>query len=183
MLELHISGQELFDQKTGEFKNTDDIFLSLEHSLISLSKWEMKFQKPFLDTKEKSREETFAYIESMILTEDYPDDVCDFLNNEHLRQINEYIDSPSTATTFNEVGPRRKGPSSQIITSELVYYWMIAHSIPFECQYWHLNRLFALIRICNIKNDPDKKKMGRQELAARNQALNAQRKAALGTTG
>lgn len=184
MLELFISGGELYNEKTNEFQttDTDDIFLTLEHSLVSLSKWEALYQKPFLDASEKTRDETFAYIECMIVDEDYPEDVCDLLTSQHLKTINEYIDSPSTATTFSDFG-RNKKIIPQIITSELVYYWMIVHNIPFECQHWHLNKLFALIRLCNIKNDPKPKKLSPREVAERNTALNEARKKQLGTTG
>lgn len=182
MLYLTVVGEELFDEKTNEFSTVGDVELELEHSLLSLSDWEQEFQKPFLGPEEKTREEALAYIEHMILNESYPDDIIDRLSRSNLEDINAYIDSPATATTFAEIGPKKK-QRTEIITSELVYYWMIAYNIPFECQTWHLNRLFALIRICNIKNNPDGQKMSKTEAAARRKALNEQRKAKLGTRG
>ena len=181
MLELHVTGQELYNEETEEFTSTDDFDLLLEHSLSSLSKWESKYKKPFLSDKEKSFEETLAYVEFMILNENYPKDICSKLNNEHFEKINKYIESSETATTFNNTQNQGRR-NSEIITAELVYYWMVAFNIPFECQFWNLNRLFTLIQICNIKNSPQKK-MSRNELASRNHQLNEQRKRALGTSG
>lgn len=181
MLRIIVSGEELYDEISETFSNFNDVVLELEHSLISLSKWESKFQKSFLDTSgDKTSEEVIEYIKAMMITPNVDEDVFSKLSNENLDQINEYIDSRQSATTFGRM-PERKG-RGEIITSELIYYWMIAFNIPFECQYWHLNRLFALIRICNIKNSKPKK-MSKHEIATRNRELNMQRRAQLGTNG
>ena len=182
MLELTILGDEYYDDEREEFIYDDDLVIRLQHSLVSISKWEQQFLKPFLESNDKTREETLAYVECMIVDDDYPDNIIELLNNSHMEQINKYVDSPASATTFADFGPKKRGPS-QVITSELVYYWMVAYEIPFECQYWHLNRLFALIRICNIKNNPDGQKMSKAEIAARNKALNEERKAKMKTRG
>lgn len=180
MLKIIVPGAEYFDQVTQTFDKVEDLELELEHSLISLSKWESKYQKPFLSSEEKSPEEILAYVEAMILTENYPDDVSSRFSQENIGQINDYIESKESATTFGLM-PERKG-RGEVITAELIYYWMVAFQIPFECECWHLNRLFALIRICNIKNSKPQK-MSRNELAARNRELNAQRRAKYNTAG
>lgn len=154
--------------------------LQLEHSLISISKWESKWCKAFLGPQEKTEEETIDYIRCMTLTQNVKPDVYRNLTRENVQEINQYIESPMTATSFSK---QKQGRSAgDIITSELIYYWMIALNIPFECQKWHLNRLLALIRVCNIKNAPPKK-MSRSELMRRNAALNAERRQKLNSRG
>lgn len=180
MLTIIIPGTEFYDETTETFATIDDVSLELEHSLISVSKWESKFEKPFLSSEEKTVDEILFYIRAMILTKDFPENVLLRLTQENIQTINKYIDSKQSATTFGKMAEKR-GPS-ETITSELVYYWMVAFNIPFECETWHINRLFALIRICGVKNNPGKK-MSRTELAERNRALNEQRKAKFGTTG
>jgi hypothetical protein len=179
MLQITITGTEYYDESTETFVTVDDVMLEFEHSLVSLSKWESKFEKPFLGPDEKTSEEVLWYIQCMLQTEDYPDDIFQRLSAQNIKQINDYIDSKQSATTIRE--QKRHGPI-ETITAELIYYWMIAFNIPFECQHWHLNKLFALIRICSAKNGKPQK-MSRNELAERNQALNEQRRAKLGTTG
>lgn len=180
MLKLIITGDEFFDEKTSTFETVGDVELELEHSLISLSKWESKYQKPFLSSIDKTQEEVLGYIKAMILTPIYPENVLSRFTQKNYAEINDYIESKESATTFGHM-PERRG-RGEVITSELIYYWMVAFNIPFECECWHLNRLFALIRICNIKNQKPKK-MSRSEIAARNRELNAQRRAQYGTTG
>jgi hypothetical protein len=180
MLKLIILGEEHFDEETSEFSTVGDVEIELEHSLLSLSKWESKFKKPFLSDAVKSPEEIAAYIEAMIISPNYPHDIVFRLAQHNIKEVNDYIESTESATTFG-VLPERKG-KGETITSELIYYWMVAFTIPFECETWHLNRLFSLIRICNIKNSKPKK-MSRGEIARRNAQLNAERKAKLGTTG
>jgi hypothetical protein len=180
MLKIIIPKKEYFNESTSTFELVDDFELELEHSLVSLSKWESKTQKPFLGPGEKTPSEILAYIEAMILTPIYPTDIFDRFNQENLDQINEYIESKESATTFGQM-PERRG-RGETITSELIYYWMVAFNIPFECERWHLNRLFALIRICNIKNSKPKK-MSRNEIASRNRELNAKRREQYKTTG
>lgn len=183
MLKLTIGSDELYDEEKSEFIIKDGFTIHLEHSLLAISVWEQRFCKPFLGRGEKTKEETLGYVEAMILDEDYPDDVLDRMTPHHLSKVNDYVDSPATATTFSDLADKKpsRGPS-QVITSELIYYWMASANVPFECERWHLNRLFALLRIFDVKNSKQKK-MSRSEIASRNRALNEQRKAQLNTRG
>lgn len=180
MLTIVVVGHELYDQETNEFKTLGDLSLQLEHSLVSLSKWESKFEKPFLSGKAHSAEEILYYVECMILTKDYPENWFQRLTSTNMDAINAHIESKQSGTTFGQM-PERKG-RNEVITSELIYYWMVAFNIPFECETWHLNRLFALIRICNLKNSKPQK-MGKSEQARQYRELNAKRRSQLGTSG
>ena len=180
MLEITIPETEQWDELKQEFVYTKAQTLQLEHSLVSLSKWESKWCKPFLSKEDKTFEETIDYIRCMTLNRYVPDEVYGCLTRSNIKQINEYVSSPMTATWFSKDTTGRS--SREQITSELIYYWMIALNIPFECQKWHLNRLLTLIRVCNLKNQPSKK-MSRREIMSRNAALNAARRKQLGTNG
>jgi len=180
MLRIIVPGVEMFDDQSQEFVTEGDVTLELEHSLVSLSKWESKHEKPFLGKVEKTTEETLSYVGCMILTPNVPEEVISKFSEENLKAVNEYINAKMTATWFNE--PPGAPKTRDVITAELIYYWMVVFQIPFECENWHLNKLFTLIRVCNIKQAKPKK-MSRSELAARNRELNAQRKEQLGTSG
>lgn len=180
MLQITIPATELFDDSKQEFVYTKEQTLKLEHSLVSLSKWESRWQKPFLTKEERTVEETMDYIKCMTITQNVDPDIYNYITNDNVRKVNAYIDAPMTATTFSNNGKGR--PNREQITSELIYYWMISLNIPFECQKWHLNRLLTLIRVCNIKNQPSKK-MSKGEIMSRNRALNEARKKQLNTKG
>ncbi len=179
MLTITIPEAEMFNEETNEFVKGKAITLQLEHSLVSLSKWESKWKKAFLKKDNKTIEETLDYIKCMTITQNVPDEVYNRLTSENIAAINAYIENPMTATTFNDTNSHT---NRETVTSELIYYWMIALNIPMECQRWHLNRLLTLVRVCNIKNTPPKK-MSRKEIMSRNAALNAARRKQLGTTG
>ena len=179
MLKIVVPGTEMFDDDKQEFVTVGDVELELEHSLVSLSKWESFHEKPFLG-KDKSTEEVISYIKFMTLTPDVPEEVYKHLSENNMTEIQEYLDAKMTATWFNE--PPGAPQARDIITAELIYYWMIVFQIPLECQYWHLNRLFTLICVFNIKQSKHKK-MSRSEIAARNRELNEQRRKQLGTKG
>lgn len=180
MLRITIPAQELWDSDKQEFIYTKEQVLQLEHSLVSVSKWEAKWCKTFLSKKEKTYEETVDYIKCMTITQNVDPDVYNYLTEENMKEINNYISAPMTATWFSD--ERTGSANNEQVTSELIYYWMIALNVPFECQKWHLNRLLTLIRVCNIKNKPPKK-MSKSEIMSRNAALNAARRKQLGTKG
>lgn len=173
MLTLEIDGGvECWDEKTEEFLYSKSMTLTLEHSLYTISKWEEKWLKPFFDEKPKTNEEALDYIRIMSVGQTDPD-VYKCLNESHIKAINDYISSPATATTISQkqkTQPTRK----EKLTSELIYYAMIAYEIPVEFEHWHINRLMTLIKVCDIKNNPQKKMKGR-ELAKYNHGLNAER--------
>lgn len=184
MLTIEISPKEAYNDKTEEFVKIDGCTLNLEHSLVSISKWETKRHKPFLSDQQKTNEELIDYIRCMTITQNVNPLIYKTLTVEEVKKINEYIGDIATATTFNN--RRKEGASrkKEIVTSELIYYWLVAYQIPFECQRWHLNRLLTLIRICGIKNDTSKNsKMSRKATLASNAKLNAARKQSLNTKG
>lgn len=170
---------EKWDEEKEEFIPPVTQVLQLEHSLVSLQKWESKWKKPFLSKQEKTIEETIDYIKYMTITQNVNPDIYNHLTDEHIRQINDYISDPMTATTFSN---ESRGSGREQVTAELVYYWMIALNIPFDCRKWHLNSLLTLIRVCNVKNSPPKK-MSKGEIMSRNAALNAARRQKLNSKG
>lgn len=180
MLEIIIPATEQWDEKNQEFITSKEQILRLEHSLVSLSKWESKWCKPFLSKENRTMEETIDYIKCMTLTQNVDDHVYNLLTIDNIKKVNEYISAPMTATTFSD--SNKKGGGNEIITSELIYYWMISLNIPFECQKWHLNKLFTLIKVCSIKNQPPKK-MSKKDIMSRNAALNAARRKQMNTKG
>lgn len=181
MLQITIRPFELFDEGKQEFISYKKAqVLQLEHSLISISKWEQKWHKAFLSKNDKTYEETIYYIHCMTLTQNVDPISYYFISDDDMNRINEYISDSMTATFFME--DKKPVRSSEIVTSELIYYWMIALGIPFECQKWHLNRLLTLIKVCQIKNGPPKKR-SKRDIMAQNAALNAARRKRLNTKG
>lgn len=180
MLRITIPATEQFNEATNEFITTKEQTLTLEHSLISISKWESKWCKSFIDSKDKTTEEMVDYIRCMTLTSNVNPDIYYCLSPDNIAAVNAYIEAPMTATVFNDMGD--KGVRKEKITSELIYYWMIACNIPWECEKWHINRLITLIRVCNIKNTPPKK-MNTRDIMSRNAQLNAARRQQMNSRG
>lgn len=182
MLSLKIPEIEFYNEKTKEFISSTEQTITLEHSLISLSKWESKWQKPFLTNKAIGNKEFADYINCMSMSGQLTDiQTSAILSKQDLiKKIQDYIDNPMTATTFRE--DKNAKPNREVITSELIYYWMIEYGIPFECQKWHLNRLLTLIRVCGVKGSSGKK-MSKREIMEQNRALNAARRAKTGSKG
>lgn len=166
MLKITIPGGELFDESTNEFITAKETTLVLEHSLVSISKWEAKWEKAFLDTK-MTHEESIDYVRCMTLTQNVDPNVYKLIPTKLMDEINKYSNSKQTATWFREDQNQRR--TRKVVTSEVIYYWMITCGIPFECQKWHLNRLLTLIRVCQEENKPSRK-MTSQERQALNMA-------------
>lgn len=180
MLRITIPATELFDDTTEEFVYTKEQTLELEHSLVSLSKWESKWNKPFLTNQDKTTEEALDYIRCMTITQNVDPDVYKHIDKRGMEMINDYVKSSMTATTFTNESSS-KGTNEQI-TSELIYYWMMSLNIPIECQDWHINRLITLIRVCNVKNQPSKK-MSMNARISQQRALNEARRKKLNSKG
>lgn len=170
MLQITIPDVEQWDERKNEFVNLKGKTLQLEHSLVSLSKWESKWHKPFLADKNKTDEEMTDYVRCMTITQNVNPEIYNYLTPDNIKEINEYIENPMTATTFSDEKNGRG--KREIITAEIIYYWMVALNIPPEYAKWHLNRLITLVKVCNIKNQPPKK-MSRRDTAAQYAALNA----------
>ena len=180
MLRITIPEIEQYNEETEEFIISKAQVLQLEHSLVSLSKWESKWCKPFLTKKEKTVEESIDYVRCMTLTQNVDPEVYTRITPDIVDRVAKYIEAPMTATTFSSKS--NQPTSHEVVTAELIYYWMVAYNIPFECQKWHLNKLMTLINVCSIKNEPPKK-MGKKALMNRNTALNAARRQSLNTKG
>lgn len=180
MLEITLPAYEGWDEKKQEFVSLKEQILRLEHSLVSLSKWESKYHKTFISKEPKTYEETLDYIKFMTLTQNVGAEVYDRLTSKDLEKINEYIADPMTATVIHD---QSKGSANrEVMTAEVIYYYMIALNIPVEFQKWHLNRLLTLIKMCNIKNSPPKKRSA-QSVINHYAALNAARRQQLNSKG
>lgn len=179
MLKVTIPSIELFDESQNKFSKSKEVTLQLEHSLVSISKWESVWRKPFLTKEKKTKTETIDYIKCMTISQNIDPNVYKYIPKDVMDQIVKYIDTPRTATSVPETPGKI---NREVVTSELIYYWMITFNIPFECQTWHLDRLLTLIKVINLKNQP-KKKGNMRDIMSRNAALNAKRKAELNTAG
>lgn len=185
--------QEMWDPKLEEFVYKPAIkeyTINLEHSLISISKWESKWKKAFLKKDEKTPEEVLDYIRCMTIEKNIPDEAYEYIPQMEVQRIVEYIEDPMTATHVTQKPPTNNKPigKQDVVTSELIYYWMVANEIPFECERWHINRLMALIQICSVKNaamysGKKGKRSNPGAMLRQNSALNAARRASLGTKG
>lgn len=181
MLQLVVElSPERWDEKNEVFIAAKTITLQLEHSLVSLSKWESKWCKPFLSKQEKTVEEIIDYIKCMTVTQNVKPEVYNMLTRANIEEINDYINAPMTATSFSEDSNGKR--NREVITSELIYYWMVALGIPPEYQKWHLNRLLTLIRVCEVKNRPPKKQ-GAKQTWNQYAALNAARRKQFNSKG
>lgn len=179
MLQITIpTMNDLWDERNQQFLSIKETTIQLEHSLLSISKWESKWNKSFINTKDKTEDELIDYIKCMTITKNVDPNIYVCLTAENIQEIVNYINAPMTATTIRDTGKS----NHEIVTSELIYYWMISLNIPVKFEKWHLNRLITLIRVCSIKNQPAKK-MSRGEIMQRNVALNAARKKRWNTKG
>jgi len=179
MLEVTIPQTSFYDEANNLFIDINEQTLTLEHSLVSIEKWEAKWHVPFLSREPKTYEQTVDYIRCMTLTKNVDPLVYRAVTGDVIEKVNAYIDEPMTATTFSK---DNSPPSREIVTAELVYYWMTALNIPYECRKWHFNRLMTLVRVCNLKNSPGKK-MSKRATASRNRELNRARRNKYKTKG
>lgn len=180
MLQIRIGQDEYYDEEKNQFITLKPTMVRLEHSLRSLAKWESKWKRAFLSNKGMTQEENIDYIRCMEVTGQIDPSVFDYITPEQQKIVNDYINDKMTATTINRRGPKK--PSRDIITAEIIYFWMIQNGIPMECEKWHLNRLLTLIEVCSIKGGPNKK-MSPKEQMAEQRAINAARKAQYKTRG
>jgi hypothetical protein len=180
MLLINVDIPERYDDNENKFISPKICSLQLEHSLVSISKWESKWEKPFLNRKEKTPEEKLDYIKCMTINQSVDNDSYYYLSQEDLNKIDKYIEAQMTAYIFPNT--KKGAVNNETITSELIYYWMITLNIPFKCEKWHLNKLLALINMCNIKNQPTKK-MSQREIMERNHMINESRKQLLHSNG
>lgn len=176
MKTIIIPASDCYDEETERFITVKEQKLVIEHSLVSISKWESKWKKPFISTAEKTMEELQDYVRCMTLTQNVNDDVYKAIPVDIMNEIIEYMNDPMSATWFSDIDKKHNGRNGEVITSELIYYWMTAANIPMECQKWHLNRLMTLIRIAGEKNQPPKK-MSKNDILRQNKSLNAMRRA------
>ncbi len=181
MLKITVPEMEYYDEQSQTFSYTKEQTLTLEHSLLSLSKWESKWHIPFLGKDAKSYEQQIDYIRCMTITPNVDPKLYYSLTPENMKQIEDYIQDPMTATWFNDRSGQEK-KSREVVTAEIIYYWMKTLAIPFECEKWHLNKLLTFIRVCNVKDAPDKK-MSKRDLYSQNRALNEARRKRLNTRG
>lgn len=180
MLQITIPARsDVWDEEKEEFLTIPERRLQLEHSLVSVSKWESRWHRPFLSKEPHTPEQELDYVKCMTLTQNVPPETYFFLTKENLKEIRGYIDDPMTATVLPK--QTQSGYREQI-TSELIYFWMISQNIPSEYKKWHLNRLLTLINLCFLKNAPPKKLSQREMIEQRN-ALNEKRKRALHSRG
>lgn len=182
MLRIEVPSCEFYDESKEEFLTIKGQTLVMEHSLISISKWEAKWKKSYFSEEKKTTAEILDYLRCMTISpQNVHPSLYLALSSSQLEEISNYINDPMTATTINQI-PGRRG-RNELLTSELVYYYMIAQNIPVEFEKWHINRLLTLIRVCSIKNDPKQKKMSPSEIRRQNRAINAARRKRLGTKG
>lgn len=181
MLEIVVPiSPEGWDEAKQEFVEPKTVVLQMEHSLVSISNWESKWKKAFLSKQSKTDDEILDYIKCMTVTPNVDPEVFTHLTASNFKEIELYVDDRKTATYFSEDQGNKS--AKEIVTAELIYWWMITLNIPFECQYWHLSKLLTLIRVCNIKNQPPKKS-NRNDILKRNAALNEARRKQLNSRG
>lgn len=177
VLTITVPSEEIYDEQNNVFDCLPEVKMTLEHSLLSISKWEIIWHKPFLSDDDKSHEEEISYVKCMTLSDNIDDKVYERIDSRILDQIDKYINDSQTALFIP-----KENNSKEFITSEYIYYWMAMNNIPFECEKWHLNRLLSLIYLCHAMNSPKKKK-SESEIIAEHRQLNKMRRSALNTKG
>lgn len=183
MLDIIIPSSEYYDEEKNEFFNSKEVELHMEHSLISISKWESKWHRAFMTNRKRTAEETLDYFRCMTINKVDPS-VFNNLTKDNVEEIIDYINAPMTATYISQSGqPAGSSVRGDVKTSELIYYYMISLGIPFECEKWHINRLLALIHVCEVKNSGGKSGMSKADISRRYRSLNAARRKRYNTSG
>lgn len=188
MLKVTLKGGELWDPVEELFYYPKKQEITIEHSLVSLSKWESKWKTYFVGNTDITVAQFVDYVRCMTITQNVDPELykCLYNDPDTIKKIADYMADPMTATTINEAALKLSGGnrliSSKRTTSELIYYWMTALNIPFECQKWHLNRLLTLIKVASIESQPPKK-MGKADAMRQQSSINAMRKAQHHTRG
>lgn len=183
MLQIYLDDVHCFDEATETFIDIKGQMIKLEHSLVSISKWESKWKKPFLSKEGHTREETIDYIRFMTITQNVNPLLFRYISDENILRINAYMDDPMSATTFTKQEGKGSGSNGKYTTSEEIYYYMVACQIPWDAEKWHFNRLMTLIKICEERNKPKKKMRNKGELARQRRSLNAARRAKMNSRG
>lgn len=181
-IEVTIPDQEMWDSEKNEFVYVKGCTIRMKHSLLSISKWEMTWKKPFLKPGYvMTEEETLDYYRCMTITQNVDPGIYRYIPTSEQEKINKYIETPMSAYIPQN---KKSGGVKHTFVSEHIYYWMTAANIPQSYEKWHLSRLLNLLEIAANENDPKKsKKMSRGEIYKQNQELNSARRKALGTHG
>ncbi len=182
MLQITIPSAELWDEHNNIFVHTKAQTIRMEHSLVSVSKWETKWHKPFLSDEKKTREEMLDYYRCMTITQNVDPDFYNFIPYDKVNEIDAYIEDSASATVFYDHDGNKMPHRKERITSEKIYSWMVTLNIPFECQTWHLNRLMNLIRYCQAANQSPKKR-SQKEIIQDYAKINAANRKRFNTAG
>ena len=180
-IRIRIPELHLFNEATNEFFDIRETYLTMEHSLVSISKWESKWHIPYLAPGEKTPEQALDYLRCMTITQNIQPGIYNYIPDTEMRRIKNYIEDSMSAYKFKE--EEGKGRTKKAITSDYLYFCMVTYRIPVEFERWHLNRLITLIQICSEENNPKKNKKSKRRITSDYAALNAARRAKLGTTG
>lgn len=181
-------GDELFDEETNTFLHPVGKKLHLEHSLLSISKWEAEWEIPFLNT-DKTSEQSLSYIKCCVLDDDFDELLLNTLSDKNILDFNAYLSKGMTAkkiidlrSSLSQKRKSRRPASQKALTSEDIYYSMIQFHVWKECEEWPLQRLLSLLQLCSLKSNSTGE-MSKSDQAKFYREENARRKAKYHTNG